>query len=157
MGRLIGYIKGKETKVIVIKNPKVLKAVMFCDSNYNTYKETRKSVSSIVATIGGTLQTRSSKTHKNVMLSSTKSEYVALSELSQEVKFISILLEEMTDVQKPSAIYKDNQGSILLAKDRQVGIHTKHIDILHHFLRDMVEDKDIDIKYIMSEKNLRTL
>ena len=44
LGRLIGYIKVRETKGIIIINPKVLKAGMFCDSNYATDKETRKSV-----------------------------------------------------------------------------------------------------------------
>ena len=36
----------------------------------------------------------------------------------------------------------------------QVGMHTKHVDIGHTFLRDMVEDKDIDIQYIWIEDNL---
>ena len=56
-------------------------------------------------------------------------------------------------MEKPSIIYKDNQGAIFLAKNTQVGIRTKHIDIRHHFLRDMVEEKDIDIQYIRSEDN----
>ena len=64
-----------------------------------------------------------------------------------------MLLEEMTKVQKPSVIYEDNQGAILLAKNRKVVLRTKHINIPHHFLRDMVEDKDIYIQYIQSEDN----
>ena len=56
-------------------------------------------------------------------------------------------------MKKPSVIYEDNQGAIFLAKNRQVGICTKHIDIRHHFLRDMVEEKDIDVQYILSEDN----
>ena len=59
----------------------------------------------------------------------------------------------MTEVEKTSVIYEDNQGAIFLAKKRQIGIHTKHIDISHHFLRDMVEERDIDIHYIRSEQN----
>ena len=62
-------------------------------------------------------------------------------------------LEEMTEVQNLSVVYKDNQGSILLAKNRQVGMRTKNIDIRHHFLRDMAENKDIYFKYIWSEDN----
>ena len=54
-------------------------------------------------------------------------------------------------MQKPWVIYKDNKGAIFLAKNSQVGIRTKHIDIRHNFLRDMVEDRDIDIQYIRSE------
>ena len=56
-------------------------------------------------------------------------------------------------MEKPSDIYEDNQGAIFLAKNRQVGICTKRIDICHRFLRDMVEEKDIDIQYIHSEEN----
>ena len=59
----------------------------------------------------------------------------------------------MTEVQKPSVIYEDNQGEVLIANNRQVGMRTKNINIRHHFLRDMVEYKDIGIKYIWSEKN----
>ena len=76
-----------------------------------------------------------------------------ISECAQEVKFVSMLLEEICEVQKPSIIYEDNQGAIFLANKSQVGMRTNHIDILHHFLRDVVKDKDIAIKYIRSEEN----
>ena len=82
-----------------------------------------------------------------------EAEYVALSSFAQEVEFISMIIEEMTEVQKTSFIYEGNQGVIFLAKNRQVGIRTKHIDICHNFLRYMVEDKDVDIQYIISEDN----
>ena len=107
----------------------------------------------MVATLGWKLLTCSSKTQRNVTLSSMKSEYVALSACAQEVNFVSMLLREMTEVEKPSVIYEDNQGAIFLAKNRQVGILTKHINIRHHFLRDMAEEKYIDIQYIRSEEN----
>ena len=57
LGLLIGYLKSKETKGIIIRNPKVMKLVIFCDSNYATDKDTRKSVSGLVATLEGTLLT----------------------------------------------------------------------------------------------------
>ena len=52
-----------------------------------------------------------------------------LSACAQEVKFVSMLLVEMIEVKKPYVIYEDNQGTIFLAKNRQVGNCTKHIDI----------------------------
>ena len=54
-------------------------------------------------------------------------------------------------MQKPSVVYKDNQGAIFLANNRQVVMRTKHIDIRHHFLSDMFEDKDMYIEYIRSK------
>ena len=59
----------------------------------------------------------------------------------------------MTEGKNSSVIYEDNQGMIFIAKNRQVGIRKKHIDIRHHFLRDMVEEKDIYIQYIRSKYN----
>ena len=69
------------------------------------------------------------------------------------MKFLSMLIKERTEVHKPLVIYADNQGAILIAKNRQVGIRTKHINIRHHFMRDLVEEEDIDIKYIWSGDN----
>ena len=57
----------------------------------------------------------------------------------------------MIEVQEPSVIYEDNQGTNFLVNNRQVGSYTNHINIRHQFLRDMVEDKDVDIQNILSE------
>ena len=117
----------------------VLKAVMFSNSNYATDKETRKSVSGLVATLGGAILTCLSKTQRTVTLRSTKAEYVALSACAQEVNFVSMFMGEITEVEKNSVIYEDNQGAIFLGNNRQGGICTNQIDIHHHFLQDMVE------------------
>ena len=58
---------------------------------------------------------------------------MALSSCAQEVKFVNMLLEEMTEVQKLEFVYKDYQGEIFVANNRQVGMHTRYIDIRHHF------------------------
>ena len=71
LGHFIGYLKGKETRVIIIINPKVLKVFMFCYLNYATYKDTRKSVNVLVTTLGGTLLTCLSKTQSTMTLRST--------------------------------------------------------------------------------------
>ena len=81
------------SKCILIRKPKVMKYVMFCNSNYTTDKETRNSVSSLVATLGGIPITCFSKTQRTVRLRSTEAEYVALSECAKEVNFITMLLE----------------------------------------------------------------
>ena len=47
---------------------------------------------------------------------------MALSACSQEIKFVSMLLGEMTNVKNIYIIYEDNQGTILLANNWQEGI-----------------------------------
>ena len=56
-------------------------------------------------------------------------------------------------VQNTSVIHEDDKCAIFLAMNRQVGICTKCIGVRHRFLRDMVENKDINIQYIWGEYN----
>ena len=79
MQHMLGYLKGKNTEGIIIRKPKIIKSIMFF-SKYSTDKETRKSVRGIVATLGDTLLTCSSKTQRAVTLRSTDAEHVGLSE-----------------------------------------------------------------------------
>ena len=112
---------------------------MFCDSGYDTDKDTRKSVRSLVATLGEKLLTCSSKTKRTVTLIITDADYIDLSACTQEVKLASMLIESMNKVKNTSVIYEDNQVRILLANNRQVGICTKQINVRHHFLRDILK------------------
>ena len=84
---------------------------------------------------------------------STEANYVSLSEFSQEVKFFNMLMEEMSKLHKLAIVYKDNQGDFFLAKNRQFGICTAHVNIRDHFLRDMLADKDTCINYISIKEN----
>ena len=81
--RLVIFIKVKETTVIIIRKPKVLKYVMFFYYNYATNEYKRKGVSGLVSTIGGTILTCSSKTKRKVVLIITQTEYMVLFSCSQ--------------------------------------------------------------------------
>ena len=66
-------------KCVTVRKPKVFKAVIICDSNYSTNKETRKDVSGLVTTLGLTLLTSYKKTQRTIKISSTEVNYIALS------------------------------------------------------------------------------
>ena len=67
-----------------------------------------------------------------------EANYIALLACAQGLNFVNVLLQEISEVQKPEIIQEDNQGAIFLANNRQVGMHTKCIDIRHYFQRDGV-------------------
>ena len=94
-----------------------------------------------------------SKKQQTVSLSSSEAEYQALSECVQESVFTQNLVEELTGVRKPAIIYEDNLGTIFLVKNQQVSSRTKHIDIRRHFMRDLQEKKDLDVRFKRSENN----
>ena len=69
------------------------------------------------------------------------------------MKFLNILLEEISEVQKPEIDHEDNQGDIFLENNRQFCMRTKHTDIRHYSVRGAVKEKDTDINYIRSKEN----
>ena len=151
--RMAGYLKGRKNKYLTFRAPSVLTPISYCDSNYATDPDDRKSISGMIHTIGGTIVNWSSKKQATVTLSSTEAEYIALSDCSKETKFEWMLLKELTGVENPAVIYEDNTGAIFLVKNQQVGARTKHIDVRHHFIRGQIKQGTLEIKFIRSENN----
>jgi hypothetical protein len=51
-------------------------------------------------------------------------------------------------------ICEDNQGCMKLAANTHSHGRTKHIDVRHHFVRELVSEKIVILKYIQSKKNI---
>lgn len=154
MTRMMGYLKSMTHTGMTYNKPKDMDIVAFVDSDYATDKETRKSVTGYLVLVGGCLVSWTSKGQPSVTLSSTEAEYVAASICATEIKFIQMLLNELKIPKTgPATMYEDNQGAIYVMNNDQVGQRTKHIDIRHHFVRDMIQDGDILVRYIRSEDN----
>ena len=130
----------------------VLKALS--DSDFASDKETRISVFGYVIYFCGIPIAWRSKGMKSVVLSTTEAEYMALSEVVKELKFIVQLLQTMNiTVELPITVYVDNVGAIWLSNNRNTGDRTKHIDIRTAFVKEYQEDGKIIIKFVKSEEN----
>ena len=152
--RICGYLKYEATHGITFQVPTGLAIVGFVDSDFATNKETRKSTTGYLVTVGGCLVSWSSKAQPSVTLSSTEAEYVAASLCATEIKFVSMLLDELkADYPKPAVMREDNTGAIFLMKNDQVGQRTKHIDIRWHHVRDMIKDGLLVVVYIKTDEN----
>jgi hypothetical protein len=88
-----------------------------------------------------------------VALSSTESEYQSLSDCAQEAMFTQNLLYEITGTKLMAIIYEDNLGAIYLTRNQQVSARTKHIDIRHHYMRDLLTEKRMDVRFLKSGDN----
>ena len=91
---------------------------------------------------------------KNVVLSTTEAEYVAVSEVVKEIKFLYQLLRSMEiKVPLPIKVQVDNIGAIWLANNSSVSERTKHVDLRAHFVRDMIKDQVIEINFVKPAEN----
>jgi len=138
MGRIIGYLRAKETHELTMRRPKTLKIVSFGDASYADCRETRRSSTGDLHTIGGSLISWRAQKTKFVCLSSAEAEYVALTEMCKEQKFLTMLLEEIHTCELPSVLYEDNEAAAYLARNQHVSTRTKHIDIRKHYVREHI-------------------
>ena len=115
-------------------------------------KMTGKAYQGGLIQFGGMITNWSSKKQTTVSLSSTEAEYQSLSECAQEVIFTQNMIQEITGKFMIGVIYEDNLGAIYLVKNQQVSPRTKHIDVRHHFLREL-QGPRLDIRFIKSANN----
>ena len=91
---------------------------------------------------------------QSVVLSTTEAEYMALSEVVKELKFIVQLLQTMNiEVELPITVHVDNVGAIWLSNNCTTSDRTKQIDIRTSFVKEYQEDGKIIIKFVKSEEN----
>ena len=123
-------------------------------SDFASDKETRISVFGYIIYFCGLPIAWRGKGMKSVVLSTTEAEYMALSEVVKELKFIVQLLQTMNiEVELPITVYVDNVGAIWLSNNRTTNDRTKHIDIRTSFVKEYQEDGKIIIKFVKSEDN----
>jgi hypothetical protein len=75
---------------------------------------------------------------------------MALSTSSQEVIFLRQLLTNLGEkVKGPTPMFEDNEGCESLATTNDItSAKTKHIDVRHNFVRDLVKSNAIEIVWI---------
>ena len=127
----------------------------FCDSDWASAQDTRRSVSGFIFGFPGSAPFAwSSKTQRTVALSTAEAEYYALSAAVQEALYLRQLLSDLGCPQSgPTIIYCDNQATIAMAENPTHHSRAKHIAIRHHFLRDHVQAGTVKIHYIASAAN----
>jgi hypothetical protein len=88
-----------------------------------------------------------------VALSTLEAEYMAASEASKEAIWIKRLFDNLRLSSQSPLIYIDNLGCIQNIQNPRHHERTKHIDIRYHFVRELVENKSVEIQHISSEQN----
>jgi hypothetical protein len=88
-----------------------------------------------------------SKAQRGVTLSSSKAEFVAISEAVKVIKFMYFLLQDIGfDVELPIVVKTDNIGALFMSRQA-------YVLVLWIFIRKNVEDGIIKIEFVKSNDN----
>jgi hypothetical protein len=146
---ILRYIKGTLDFGLFYPKRSELTLCGYSDADWGGDLDQRRSTRAFVFTANGTPITWSSKKQTCVALSSCESEYRALVEVSKEAIWIQNLYKELSFLkEEPTTIYCDNQSSIKISKNPQYHSKSKHFEIHLHFVRDMVNKKQVKVLFI---------
>ena len=122
------------------------------DADFATCSHTRRSV------LGGAVMARGvgaiswfSRMQKVTATASSASEYVALAEVVNELRFLRQVKDFLTPPMDDNIILRDdNEGAIKMASNRFNSRRTRHVDEKHHIIRDAVVSGIVRIHYVKS-------
>ena len=93
-----------------------------------------------------------SRTQKCVTLYTFEAEYVALGDAVKELLFLRQVWRFMIPGKEMPCfpVFEDNQGALQLSKKLVSNSNSKHIDVRHHFLRELVRQGDTIVNHVPS-------
>lgn len=80
-----------------------------------------------------------------VSLSTTKAKYIIVEVSCAQMWWMKYTLQEYDVIRDVMILYFDNMSAINISKKHVLYTRTKHIDIHHHFIRELVEDRNITL------------
>ncbi|KAH9734074.1 Integrase catalytic domain-containing protein [Citrus sinensis] len=86
--------------------------------------------------------------------STIEAEYMAATQACKEAIWIQRLLEELGHGQEKISVFCDSQSALHIARNPAFHSRTKHIGVQYHFVREVVEDRSVDLQKIHTKENL---
>src|ERR1044072_9223237 len=126
----------------------------YCDADWAGSADDRKSPSGGCFFLGNNLVSWFSKKQNCVSLSTAEAEYIAAGSSCTQLLWMKQMLEEYNVRQEVMTLFCDNMSAINISKNPMLHSRTKHIDIRHHFIRELVEDQIISLEHVSTEKQL---
>ncbi|GBN01231.1 Retrovirus-related Pol polyprotein from transposon TNT 1-94, partial [Araneus ventricosus] len=152
---ILNYVFNTMYYKINLSNTHDTRLTMYLDSSWGCKLNDRHSTSGYIMLFGNVPITWKSQKQKCIALSSMEAEFIALTESVKFIIWYSKILKELslTDFRMPE-LYCDSQSAIHFSKNNIENSKTKHIDIKYKFVRKLLHDKEFELNYINSKKNL---
>ena len=158
MKRVIKYVLetgNKGLKMTPHKKENIRDIFVYSESDFSGNKESRIRVSGLFILLNDAPISWRSKAQRSVKLSSSESEYVALSEAAKELKFIWMLLKSIIlEFKLPITVRVDNVGAIFMPGNVTTSNRTKRVDTRYRFVNKFVEEGFGEIIFVKTRYNM---
>jgi hypothetical protein len=153
--RVLRYIQGTTSYGIRFCRKSIVKLIDFCDSDWGGCVDDMKSTSGYAFSLGSGVFSWSSKKQQSVAQSSVEAEYISTAIATSQAVWLKRILEDIGEKQEGAIyLYCDNKSAIVMAKNPVYHSRTRHIAIKHHFIRETIEEGEIELKFSRSEEQV---
>ncbi|KAA0064189.1 gag/pol protein [Cucumis melo var. makuwa] len=153
----VGIVSRRTRYYMLVYGVKDLILIRYTDSDFQTDKDSRKSISGSVFTLNvGAIVWRSIK-QGCIADSTMEAEYVAACEVAKEAVWLRKFLHDLEVVPNmnlPITLYCDNSGAVANSKEPRSHKRGKHIERKYHLIREIVQRGDVIVTKIDSEHNI---
>lgn len=155
--RILRYLKGTLNQVLRYK-PTGQCIQGYADADWGNCVIDRRSYTGYVFILGGASISWASQKQRIVATSTCEAEFVSLAEAMKEAVYLNVLMKELQLHQLSKVnMHADNLAAICLAEDPGVyHAKSKHIDIRHFFIRDVLREHKsyITLRHLATENML---
>ena len=92
-----------------------------------------------------------SKKKNSISLSIFEAEYITTRSYCTQLLWMKQMLKDYGIEQGTTNIHYDNSSTTNISKNPILHFYSKPIEILHHFIRDLVEEKVISLEFVPTE------
>ncbi|KAK2370913.1 putative mitochondrial protein [Trifolium repens] len=152
--RILKYVNGTSDYGIMYSHCENSTLYGYCDADWAGSADDRKSTSGGCFFLGTNLISWFSKKQNCVALSTAEAEYVAAGSSCSQLVWMKQMLKEYDVEQDALTLYCDNMSAINISKNPVQHSKTKHIDIRHHYIRDLVENKIVVLEHVGTKEQI---
>ncbi|KAK0579444.1 hypothetical protein LWI29_021263 [Acer saccharum] len=155
--RIIRYVNGTSNYGIWYSFDTNASLVGFSDADWAGNCDDRKSTSGGCFFLGNNLVSWFCKKQNSISLSTAEAEYIAAGSGCTQLLWMKQMLVDYGFNQGTLTLFCDNMSAINISKNPVQHSRTKHIDIRHHFIRELVENKCIVLEHVGTNDQLADL
>jgi hypothetical protein len=148
------YVNATVNYGICISRETNLMHAGYFDADWAGNVDDRKSTSGGCFYVCTNLVAWMSQKQASISLSTAKAEYIAAGSCCTQLLWMKKLLCDYGFTQDTMVIHCDNTSAINISKNPVQHSQTKHIDIRHHFICDLIESREVALMFIPTENQL---